>query len=137
MDSDGTPFIHTSATHIAHSAGGDLTSGSNPNQTIHSSLRRRNQAGYAAAGFHPSGSSSVGGSDAASQQNLSYFAPSPDDELDTAVSLKQAVNAFKLSLGLEDAAVIKDLIHLRDVPAGAYLAKEDSSQVHIVDIMIR
>lgn len=76
--------------------------------------------------FHPS--SSVGESDGGTSQPMAgFFAPASDNESESSFSLKQAVNAFKLGLGLEDTELIKDVIHLRDVPPGAYLAKEDSN----------
>jgi len=43
--------------------------------------------------------------------------------------LKSAITAFKINLHLDEDSLLQDVIHLRDIPAGAFLAKEDSHQV--------
>jgi len=54
-----------------------------------------------------------------------------DVGMDDRAALKHAVNAFRINLGLDDDVPIRDVIHLKDIPAGAYLAKEDSQQVQL------
>ncbi|ODN06433.1 Neuropathy target esterase sws, partial [Orchesella cincta] len=50
-------------------------------------------------------------------------------EMDSEVLLREAIVAFRNNLGLEDDSDIRDIIHLRDVPAGAYLTKEESQHL--------
>lgn len=52
------------------------------------------------------------------------------DEIDeTEITISRAVEAFQKSLGLEDSSLLHDIISLREVPAGTYISKEDSTQV--------
>ena len=53
-------------------------------------------------------------------------------EDDTELTISRAIDTFQMSLGLEDNSVLRDIVHLREVPAGAYLAKEDSQQVRFI-----
>lgn len=50
-------------------------------------------------------------------------------ELDSEALMRQAISAFRLNLGLEDDSGLRDIIHFKDIPAGAYLAKEDSQNL--------
>lgn len=50
-------------------------------------------------------------------------------EMDTEVLLRQAINAFKINLGLDEDTGLREAVHLKDIPAGAYLAKEDSQHL--------
>lgn len=127
LDSDAGAFVH--ATQANHNLLGAEPIAV-PSQTLHSSLRRRHNMGMTPpTGYHPSGTSSVGEGDGSQPIMSEFFVPSTESDDDSAFLLKQAVNAFKLSLGLEDIDTIKDLVNLKDIPAGAFLAKEESNQV--------
>ncbi|XP_035706024.1 neuropathy target esterase sws-like isoform X1 [Folsomia candida] len=126
LDSDAGAFVH--ATQANHNLLGAEPIAV-PSQTLHSSLRRRHNMGMTPpTGYHPSGTSSVGEGDGSQPIMSEFFVPSTESDDDSAFLLKQAVNAFKLSLGLEDIDTIKDLVNLKDIPAGAFLAKEESNQ---------
>ena len=58
----------------------------------------------------------------------------PDDELFES-SLQKAIEAFRVNLKLDDDTLIKNVIHIREVPAGAYVTKEDSQEVSGIDPM--
>ncbi|CAG7837535.1 unnamed protein product [Allacma fusca] len=69
-----------------------------------------------------------GGSSASLGQGMenTYPLSTTDEDMDEAMST--AIEAFRMNLGLEDDTLVKDIIHIRDIPAGAYLTKEDSHQ---------
>lgn len=68
-----------------------------------------------------------------SQESLRQQQHVSTTELDSDALHRQAVNAFRLNLGLESdpnsISTLSDIIHLKDIPAGAYLAKEDSQHL--------
>jgi lysophospholipid hydrolase len=92
-------------------------------QPISSSFRRRHH------GATPTSTNSVEGEGEINLQLAGFYASTAENDQDSGLSLKQALHAFKISLGLEDTTSIKDLIHLREVPIGTFLAKEESNQL--------
>lgn len=53
----------------------------------------------------------------------------PLENNDLEEALAMATEVFRTSLQLEDDSLLKNAINIRDIPAGAYLCKEDSQQV--------
>jgi hypothetical protein len=126
LDSEPPAFIHP--THSSPNLLGEPAPVPTPQQP---NLRRRSTnpvhigvPPMTSAQLQNSANSSVGEGDGGVG-----IGPTTDSGIDDRDALKQAVNSFRVNLGLEESDLIKDVIHLKDVPAGAYLAKEDTQQV--------
>jgi hypothetical protein len=74
----------------------------------------------------PAGSG--GGSYGSSLTEEHYANVPPDEEL-FENSLSKAIEAFRVNLGLEDDSFIRNTLHIREIPAGSYVTKEDSQEV--------
>jgi hypothetical protein len=127
LDSDSSAYAHTNPSN-PNLLGEPIPGAQQPSQP---SLRRRNTNPVhigipPTSSIQESAASSVGETDS---NPFGGFSVTTDNDFDSETVLKHAINAFRINLGLEDTALIKDVVHLRDVPAGAFVAKEDSQQV--------
>jgi len=97
--------------------------------SLQSVLRKRHSIPVQ-IGIHPGvpvqGSAGSSGSYGEYDQQSHHVGTS---EMDSEVLLREAIVAFRNNLGLEDDSDLRDIIHLKDVPAGAYLTKEESQHV--------